>query len=141
MNIKAKADSLSRKYSTRNPFEIIKEMNVILVFAPLIGVRGFFQYYKRNNIIYISDNLSKDEQYFVCAHELGHLILHKNMNTVFMDTRKQYTSDKYEIEADTFAMDLLVDDKLLSEYCGKTMEQLSEILGFSERLLELRLKN
>ena len=42
MDIKKKADTLVRKYRTRNPFEIIQGLNVILVFAPLAGVRGFY---------------------------------------------------------------------------------------------------
>ena len=50
MDIKKKADALVRKHQTRNPFEIILGLNVILVFAPLTGVRGFYQYFQRNNI-------------------------------------------------------------------------------------------
>ena len=71
MDIKKKADALVRKHQTRNPFEIILGLNVILVFAPLTGVRGFYQYFQRNNIIYIDENLPPHEQAFVCAHELG----------------------------------------------------------------------
>ncbi len=77
MDIKKKADALVRKHQTRNPFELILGLNVILVFAPLIGVRGFYQYFQRNNIIYIDENLPPHEQAFVCAHELGHMFLHK----------------------------------------------------------------
>ena len=44
MDIKKKADALVRKHQTRNPFELILGLNVILVFAPLTGVRGFYQY-------------------------------------------------------------------------------------------------
>ena len=42
MNIKKLVDSLVRKYGTRNPFEIIKNLNVIVVFYPLEGVKGFY---------------------------------------------------------------------------------------------------
>ena len=45
MDIKKKADKLARKFQTRNPFEIIQGLNVILVFAPLIDTRAFYQYY------------------------------------------------------------------------------------------------
>lgn len=62
MDIKKKADSLVRKHQTRNPFEIIQGMNVIVVFAPLCGVRGFYQYFQRNNIIYIDENLPENEK-------------------------------------------------------------------------------
>ena len=50
------------------------------------------------------------------------------------------TLDRYENEADTFAMDLLVDDDTLTEYQQYSIEQLSHILGYEKRLIELRLK-
>ena len=73
MDIKKKADSLVRKFQTRNPFEIIQGLNVILVFAPLVDTRAFYQYFQRNNIIYIDESLTKHEQAFECAHEMGHM--------------------------------------------------------------------
>ena len=140
MDIKKKADSLARKYQTRNPFEIIRGLNVILVFTPLIDTRAFYQYFQRNNIIYIDENLSRHEQAFECTHEMGHMFLHKKANTIFMDTRTGLNTDRYENEADTFAMDLLVDDDTLAEYQQYSIEQLSHILGYEKRLIELRLK-
>ncbi len=52
-DIKSRVDKLVRRYKTRNPFEMIKGMNVVLVYYPLVDIRGFYQYFKRNNIIYI----------------------------------------------------------------------------------------
>ena len=74
-------------------------MNVILVHYPLEGVRGFYQYFQRNNIIYLDERLSETEQRFVLAHELGHMFLHKKANAIFMDTRTQFNTDKFELEA------------------------------------------
>lgn len=42
MDIRAKVNKLVRFYKTRDPFEMIKGMNVILVNYPLEGVRGFY---------------------------------------------------------------------------------------------------
>lgn len=140
MDIKKKADSLVQKYRTRNPFEIIQGLNVILVFAPLIDTRAFYQYFQRNNIIYIDENLSRHEQIFECAHEMGHMFLHKKANTIFMDTRTGFNTNKFEKEADTFAMDLLIGDDVLAEYRDYDTEQLSRLLGYEKRLIELRLK-
>ena len=108
MGIKEIADRLVKKYGTRNPFEIIRNLNVILVFYPLDGVKGFYQYFQRNNIIYIDERLSDNEKSFVCAHELGHMLLHKKSNAIFMDSRTHLNISRYENEADRFAMDLLV---------------------------------
>lgn len=141
MDIKKKADKLAKKFRTRNPFEIIQGLNVILVFAPLIDTRAFYQYFQRNNIIYIDENLPDMEKRFECAHEMGHMFLHKKSNAIFMDSRTLLNANQYEKEADTFAMDLLIDDNTLIEYRNYNIEQLSRLLGYEKRLIELRLNS
>ena len=56
MDIKKIVNSLVKKHKTRNSFEIIKGMNVILVPVPVKGVKRFYQYFQRNNIIYIDES-------------------------------------------------------------------------------------
>lgn len=130
-----------KKYKSRNPFEIIKGMkNVILVMAPLVEVRGFYQYFKRNYIIYIDENLPEHEKRFVCAHELGHLFLHRKANHIYMDAKTNFNVDRFEIEANKFAMELLISDDELNEYRDCNMEQLSRVFGYSEHLIKLRMK-
>lgn len=141
MEIKTKVNKLVRKYKTRNPFEMIKGMNVILVLYPLKGVRGFYQYFQRNNIIYIDESLSDTDRAFVLAHEIGHMILHKKSNAIFMDTRTQFKTTRYELEADKFAMELLVSDDFLEENRLYTIDQLSRMTGYHQKLIKLRLKN
>ena len=142
MDIKARVNRLVRFYKTRDPFEMIKGMNIILVNYPLEGVRGFYQYFQRNNIIYLDEKLSDSERRFVLAHELGHMILHKKSNAIFMDTRTQFNTSKYEQEANLFAMELMLPDQILDEYLqsGYSTEQLSRITGYYTELIELRLK-
>ena len=144
MDIKKKADSLVRKFQTRNPFEIIRGLNVILVFAPLVDTRAFYQYFQRNNIIYIDQSLTKHEQAFECAHEMGHMFLHKKANAIFMDTRTNFNSvDRLEIEANKFAVEFLITDETLYEYFKYqeyTIEQVARALGYQKELIELRLK-
>lgn len=139
-DIEVRVNRIVRFYKTRNPFEIIKGMNVILVNYPLEGVRGFYQYFQRNNIIYLDERLSEHEKTFVLAHELGHMFLHKKSNAIFMDTRTQFNTSKFEIEANLFAMYLLVSDDILNEYKDCSLEQLSRALGYHQKLIELRLK-
>lgn len=141
MNIKRLVDSLVRKYKTRNPFEIIDDLNVIVVFYPLQGVKGFYQYFQRNNTIYIDESLSDNEKLFVCAHELGHMLLHKKANAIFMDSRTQLNTTKYELEADRFAIDLLLSDADIEEHLDFSTAQFSRLFGYNKRLIELRLKD
>lgn len=139
MRIKRRVSQLVRKYQTRDPFEMIKGMNVILVHYPLEGVRGFYQYFQRNNIIYLDERLSETEQRFVLAHELGHMFLHKKANAIFMDTRTQFNTDKFEQEANLFAMELLLPDSFLDEYRDFTVDQISRMTGYHKRLIQLRI--
>ena len=138
MCIKRRVSQLVRKYQTRDPFEMIKGMNVILVHYPLEGVRGFYQYFQRNNIIYLDERLTETEQRFVLAHELGHMFLHKRANAIFMDTRTQFNTNKFEKEADTFAMELLVPDTEITENPDLTIGQLARMTGYSEELLKCK---
>ena len=138
MNIKQKANLLAKRYNSRNPFEIIKNLNVILVYYPLKDVRGFYQYFQRNNIIYIDENLSENEQIMVCAHEVGHMILHKNSNALFMDTRTHFVTTKYENEANTFAAELLIPDSIILDNPGMTKSQIARLSGYNEKIMEFK---
>ena len=141
MNVRARVQALIKKYRTRDPFEMIQEMNAILVYYPLDdGVRGFYQYFKRNNIIYIGEHLSRHNQAFVLAHEIGHMTMHRTANAIFMDTRTQFNTRKYEIQADKFAVELLIPDEIILDNYQLTESQLARLTGYSEELIRLRLQ-
>ena len=106
-----------------------------------LGVDRFYQYFQRNNIIYIDETLSEHEQRLVCAHELGHMLLHKKSNAIFMDSRTQLNTTKYEIEADRFAMDLIMSDEEIEEHLDLTTAQFSRLFGYSKKLIELRMRD
>ena len=57
-----------------------------------------------------------------------------------MDSRTHLNTHRYEVEADMFAMDLLIDDDMIAEYKPYTVDQISHLLGYRKELIELRLK-
>lgn len=141
MNVRARVEALVRKYRTRDPFEMIQGMNAILVYYPLDdGVRGFYQYFKRNNIIYIDERLSWHDRAFVLAHEIGHMTMHRSANAIFMDTRTQFNTQKYEMQADKFAIELLVPQEIILENWQLTESQLARLTGYPKELIRLRLQ-
>ena len=79
-------------------------------------------------------------QSFTCAHELGHAILHPNASTPFLRSNTLLSVDKLEQEANLFATILLIPDELILENHNYTTMQLSRLLGYEEKLIELRLK-
>ena len=95
----------------------------------------------RLHIIYVDDRLPEHIILFVIAHELGHVFLHKNSNAIFMDTRTHFVKNKYENEANLFAMNLLISDEDIEEHLEYTTSQLSRLFGYEKSLIELRLKS
>lgn len=141
MNIHSLVESVVRKYHTRNPFEIAEERNAILVYAPLVDIRGFYQYFQRNHIIYIDENLPENERAFVCAHELGHMFLHKKSNAVYMDTKTYFNTNRYENEANAFAAELLIPDELIYENRDMSKAQIARLAGYSEKIMDFKYFN
>lgn len=141
MDVKKRVNQIVRQFGTRNPLEIAESIGCIIVYYPLVGVRGFYHYFQRNHIIYVDERLPEHLALFVIAHELGHVFLHKNSNALFMDTRTHFVTNKYENEANLFAMDLLVSDEDIEAHLECTTSQLSRLLGYNRKLIELRLRD
>lgn len=141
MEQKRLAESLAKWYGTRNPFEIAENLGYIVIRVPLSGIRGFHQYIHRCHIIYIGDELSESDARFVCAHELGHALLHKGYNRIFMDTNTFFVTNRYEIEADRFAVDLLFSDNELQDFLEHPVQVVADCLGISTELAEYRLRS
>lgn len=96
---------------------------------------------KNHRYIFINQNLPEHEQHLVMAHELGHAILHRKENCYFIRNKTLLLNSKKEIEANLFAMELLLSDSFLEEYKEFTVEQISRLTGYHKRLIELRIHN
>jgi Zn-dependent peptidase ImmA (M78 family) len=46
----------------------------------------------------------------IAVHELGHAFLHQKANTPFLRKNTFFSDEKIEMEANTFAVELLVQD-------------------------------
>lgn len=141
--IKRKVESLCRKYNSRDPFFITDSMGILLTIEPLGALNGYYTKKYRIKHIHINGRLSRQEQRFACAHELGHAILHPDANTPFLTQNTYLSVDKLESEANKFAVEFLIPDDILCEYVRDykyTAEQISRILGYQKELIELRLK-
>lgn len=130
-----------KKYGTRNPFELADAMNIATMYEELGTINGYYNKPLRMKQIHINCNLSDKMKEFTCAHELGHAIMHPNANTFFFRNATLFSIDKLEMEANTFAMGLLIPNELIKDNSNLTTEQLSRVLGYDKALVELRLKN
>ncbi|MED5050594.1 ImmA/IrrE family metallo-endopeptidase [Anoxybacillus rupiensis] len=116
MRIKNIVEQLIKIHNTNDPFKIAKEKNIIVLFADLGDTLGFYSTYKRFQFIHLNHNLSEEEQHFVCAHELGHAILHPKSNTPFLRENTLLSVEKLEVEANIFAVELLLPDDFIMQY-------------------------
>lgn len=141
MKIKKLIAYLKKKYDTDNPFDIADCMSIKVIFEELGTINGYYNKQLRMKQIHINCNLPEHLQKLTCAHELGHALLHPNASTPFLRNSTLFSIDKLEIEANKFAVELLITDEDLQEYHELNMEQLSRVFGYHEKLIELRLKD
>lgn len=139
MKQKRIAESLVRKCKTRDPFRIAQELGYVVMRVPLTGIRGFYQRLKKRHVIYIDSDLPEQEARFVCAHEIGHVLMHRGYNRIYMDSNTYFPTNRQEIEADRFAVDLLYDDDDLRFFTDYPIQLAADYMGTSVALAEYRL--
>lgn len=133
---------LIQTYQTRDPFQLVLACNIKLLYADLGHVGGFYQYYKRSKLITINQNLNEQQQREVCAHELGHALLHPKQNKFFLHQNTYQNSNKLEREANLFAACLLIDENDTREFLqqGATIDYISSVTGVTPPLVEERIR-
>ena len=110
MDIRRRVVNLERKYGTRNPYKLCKRMKINIVYMDLGNIKGIYKKVVTNKFIVINENLDEFCQKVVLAHELA--ILHHSKE---IQALKDYDlfprfSNQIEVEANTFAAELLIDD-------------------------------
>ena len=142
MDIRREVSYLKRYYKTNDPFEVIKSKNILLMYENLGCIRGYYNLILRQKQIHLNCNLDEFQKKFTGAHELGHAIMHPKSCTPFLLENTYQSVDKLEIQANKFAVELLIEDQdlLEAQEQGYTVDQISCLLGYQKELIELRLK-
>lgn len=137
--IKNKVKSLKEKHGTTNPFELCNYLNISILYNDLGNIKGIYQNADKVPIIHLNSNLSYHDQLYTCAHELGHAIFHSSLNTVFLEKKTFFLKNKYENEANFFAVELLLNNIALDFSLDSTitLERISQISGIPLNYLEL----
>lgn len=91
--------------------EIIKKLNVDILYSPLIEERG--HYIALLNLIIINSNLDEFEQIKSLLHELGHASNHQKNYLLY--NRTVVLHSKMEAEADEYMTKFLIDKHLSDE--------------------------
>ena len=81
MNVHNIVEQTVHKYGTRSPYEMAERMGIIVQKNNLGSIRGYyFKKYRIKQII-LHNDLSESDERFVLAHEIGHAVLHEDVNT------------------------------------------------------------
>ncbi len=110
--IKYEADRLAELVGSRDPFLIAENIGIEIKQCDLGSLKGMYTVILGNRFIVINDALSEQQKRTVCAHELGHDVLHRAFeeNESFRELSVISMNAKPEYEASAFAAELLLDD-------------------------------
>lgn len=139
--IKSIVNELVKKHGSISPYNLANKMNINVFTHDLhIEIRGYYKYDRRNKYIVINDKLDEETQRVVCAHELGHAVLHPRSNTTFMKQNTLLSIDRIESEANRFAAELLIPDNTLAEHGHLTIFEIASLHNVPTELVMLKCK-
>ena len=74
------AKRLIKRFGTRNPKEIAKQLGIVIMYSDELGdLLGLYTNILRNRVIILNSRLNEFQQIMVLAHELGHDLLHRKL--------------------------------------------------------------
>ncbi len=130
---------IKKRYGTLDPYRLAREMDIIIHRLPLGETRGIYYYSHRIKSVILHQDLPDWMERFVLAHEIGHMIMHPKHNAPFMQNTF-FSKDRYETEANMFALHMLIPDDELAEYPERTIGDWACILGIPLWLADLRFR-
>ena len=137
-DIKQLVNYYVRKFNTRNPYELAKCLNVEVQIGTLGNQAGCYMFLKNHKCIFLNEELEENEMQLVMAHELGHAIMHRKENCYFIRNKTLLLNSKMEIEANTFAAELLIPDVLILENPGLSESQIARLTGYNEQIMKFK---
>ncbi len=127
INPKAVAYQLTRLFVITEPKEIdleaiAMERGVLVINGPLEGCDARLIRKGEKGVIRVSDSLTVGQRRFAIAHELGHWEMHRGISQWHLCTNENlasYKSSEPELQASSFASELLLPTKLLRPLCAE----------------------
>ena len=149
--IKKSADSLRESHMSgadgADPLAIAKDLDIQIFFRAIGSLKGLYYIPDNSPRIILSSSLGDNQTAIVCAHELGHHMLHREFahHILFPEYDLFHTQVKWEIEANQFAAYLLIPDQLLEDSlaeipdAGLSLEELAFRCSTTPQLLAIGL--
>ncbi len=137
-DIKQLVNYYVRKFNTRNPYDLARHLNVEVQIGELGSRAGCYMFLKNHKCVFLNEDLEENEMRLVMAHELAHSIMHRKENCYFIRNKTLLLTSKIEIEANTFAAELLIPDELIFENPGVPIDQIARIAGYCEEIMKFK---
>lgn len=138
---------LLTRFHTRDPFALAEALGVRVRYFPLGDLKGFYVVLQGVPFIALHRDLPEPMQRTVCAHELGHHLLHGDLaaRTVFNEYELYRMENRLEREANLFAAFLLVPEEAVEalhrpENRGRSLGELAGDYGTTGELFAIRLE-
>lgn len=133
-------------FDNNNPFRIAAELNIELLYYPFSdNIKGTYIRNSNNNnhFIILNSSLNTTMERFVLAHEIGHSLLHPDINRYYIKKHTLLSTNKIEKEANLFAAELLIDDDQLHSLLenGESLPWIAFELNVPKELISLKIKN
>ncbi|MCY0895515.1 MAG: ImmA/IrrE family metallo-endopeptidase [Alicyclobacillaceae bacterium] len=102
------AELLAKKHGTKDPFALCDALEIDVVEKDLPSSLFGLAYSPLGyRYVVLRPNLEAPFRDFVCAHELGHHLLHPHVVTFFIEENTLFHTGKFEWEAHLFSIRLL----------------------------------
>lgn len=129
-DIVALAKGLRDSWKTNDPFEIAKKFGIEVLFRD-VAIKGFTAQTIKipgyPTIISINDAFNEKSKKILCAHELGHALLHDESVNHFSVTKRNVMT-YVERDANLFAVALLIDDETEAQLSGPLVNMENHLL-------------
>lgn len=139
-----KANQIKRYYqnedglTTLDLLDLASGYNIKIITADLGTLQGAYYCIQRMKTIFLNENLNSVEKRFVLAHEIGHAILHRNINCFYLKKHTLMKTSIYELEANRFSSIVLLPSKIPIEYQYYNLQQIACMYDVPLELAELK---
>lgn len=138
------SSELIQTHGIRDPFRLSSLLGITVKYISTKRQKGLCAVIDDLPFIFINRNMSEEMQRMTCAHELGHILLHKEIlsgQKPLLDYELFDIRNSAEYEANVFAASLLIDEAELDELLnsGADLVSAASSLNINVNLLMIKL--
>ncbi len=138
--IVAAVHELTCRASSRDPFKICEELDIRIRYHELGSIKAYYFCQSRIKNIVINSSADDNLKKVLCAHELGHAVLHDRLvsHHAFHETSLFDSTTPTEYEANLFAAELLIGDEDIIENKNSSFFHIASRLFVPKELVDFK---